>query len=533
MPTPFAYLVLYTWPIVAVILFRRMEPRAALIWTIVAGYLLMPQGIGFDLPLLPAVEKNFIAATMAAILVAKEVHKRLLATRNFKTEDDDTEEAHLRVADADTHYQFEARRGNLLFWGLLAMAYGGALLTVLTNGDAVREGLRYIPGLRLYDLASIWISMTVMLLPFLLARRYLATPESHVLLLKILVIAGLGYSVLILYELRMSPRLNRTLYGYANHDWAMHVRGGSYRPMVFLNHGIWVATFVALTVLAGFALWREKITQADGWKWLAAGVYLLLVLSICKSLGGLIIALIMLPGFIFLGVRGQLLLAAVVAGTVLLYPTLRGADMIPVDRVTTWAATVDPARAQSFEFRLRNEDILLDRANRKPLAGWGSWGRPRVSSGEKGGSTADGYWIIVIGVYGWIGYIAQFGMFGLPIILMAWGRRSLAITPATSGLAIVMAAGLIDLIPNATMTPLTWIIAGALMGRYQTAHAPDPQPAGGSFRAAKAAHVRSVPPPRRGTPDGFPGRQANVASSRSATAQNAPVHHRKPREARG
>ena len=77
-------------------------------------------------------------------------------------------------------------------------------------------------------------------------------------------------------------------------------------------------------------------------------------------------------------------------------------------------------------------------------------------------------WIITVGVSGWFGYIAQFGLLTVPIILLTLYRRRLDLSLATSGLCLVLTANLIDMIPNATLTPVTWLIAGALMGHATT-----------------------------------------------------------------
>ncbi len=68
MPNAFAYLALVAWPVVAFFLFRALPRPAALIWTIVGGYLLLPMGVGFDLPMVPTLDKTLIPALCAAIL---------------------------------------------------------------------------------------------------------------------------------------------------------------------------------------------------------------------------------------------------------------------------------------------------------------------------------------------------------------------------------------------------------------------------------------------------------------------------------
>jgi hypothetical protein len=171
---------------------------------------------------------------------------------------------------------------------------------------------------------------------------------------------------------------------------------------------------------------------------------------------------------VFLVVRPQLIIASLVAVTVLLYPMLRGGGFVPVDKIVSFAHSVDRIRGLSLQYRLNNEDILLEKANERPLFGWGGWGRGRVYN-EKGKdiSTTDGRWIITIGETGWFGYLARFGLLTLPIILLTLRKRKYEVTLATSGLCLVLAGNLIDLIPNATSTPLTWLMAGALLGRLE------------------------------------------------------------------
>jgi hypothetical protein len=60
-------------------------------------------------------------------------------------------------------------------------------------------------------------------------------------------------------------------------------------------------------------------------------------------------------------------------------------------------------------------------------------------------------------------------MLTLPTILLGFKGKHLQLSLATSGLTLVLCVSLIDLVPNATISPLTWLIAGSMMGRFQTA----------------------------------------------------------------
>ena len=82
-------------------------------------------------------------------------------------------------------------------------------------------------------------------------------------------------------------------------------------------------------------------------------------------------------------------------------------------------------------------------------------------------TVTDGRWIIAIGVYGWIGFLAEFGLLVTPFFLLWRGSRELGadrLSPYIAPMSLILAVNVADLIPNATLTPLTWLLAGALTG---------------------------------------------------------------------
>ena len=147
-------------------------------------------------------------------------------------------------------------------------------------------------------------------------------------------------------------------------------------------------------------------------------------LVLCKSLGALIIAIILVPIALLCRPRVQLLIAVCIAGIVMTYPILRGVNVIPVLDIVNFAEDIDQARAQSLAFRFSHEDVLLEHARERPVFGWGSWGRNRVFN-EQGQdvSVSDGTWIIEFGVGGWVRYISVFGLLCWPVIGLFFGRR--------------------------------------------------------------------------------------------------------------
>ena len=60
------------------------------------------------------------------------------------------------------------------------------------------------------------------------------------------VLGGLIYVPLCLFEVRMSPQLHNMVYGFAQHSFGQTVRGGGWRPMVFMQHGLAVGLFMSV-----------------------------------------------------------------------------------------------------------------------------------------------------------------------------------------------------------------------------------------------------------------------------------------------
>ena len=512
MPNTLAYVVLLAWPLVVVVLFRRLPLPAALVWSILGGYLFLPPATGFDLPVLPPLDKSTVPSFAAAVMCLLHARKARHARRGPAA----------RVEGPDRTVQWPV----LICLGLLA---GGIVLTGRTNTDGFFAGPgRFMAGLGLYDIGSLMLNTMVMLLPFLLARRFLATADARETLLRVLLTAALVYSLLILVEVRFSPQLNRWVYGFHAHSFAQQIRFGGFRPTVFIEHGLRVALFVTMALLAAAVLWKRDPEPSQPGRGRRRGariplrrryagpivLWLILVLILTKTVGAAVIALLLLPVVAFLTPRAQVLLAATLALAVLVYPMLRGAGLVPTDTLTSWAVAIDEDRAESLAFRFDNEDILLERAQERPLAGWGGWGRNRVYDPRTGEdiSVTDGTWIIFIGIYGWIGYIARFGLLTLPIILLVRQRR---IDRVTAGLAVVLVANLVDLIPNSGLTQMTWLIAGALSAYSPAERTAEPPPRsarrspGGGRRATGQVAAGDAVAAR--APPGPPGRSARPA----------------------
>ena len=444
MPSPniIAYLVLALWPFVAWQLWRRLDPGRALIWTILGGYLLLPPLTAFNFPVIPDLDKVSVPNLMALACALWLVKDRI-------------------------SFVPKSPIGKALIVAYVLSPFG----TVLTNTDPLIFREAMINGMRIYDsLASIAYQL-IALLPFFLARRYLGTPEGMRAVLAALAAAGLGYSLPMLIEVVMSPQMNVWIYGFFQHDFWQTVRYGGYRPVVFLPHGLWVAFFAFMALAAAVTLFRHVAPEARP-KALVVMVYLAAMLVLCRSAGPLVYALGVVPLILLVPVRLQLLIAAGLAVVVITYPVLRGAHLVPIDQILAFADTLSPERAYSLRFRIENEEILLARAQERPWFGWGGYGRAFTHDPITGRqlNIADGAWVILMGTYGWVGYVAEFGLFALPLLLL--GREALMqpkaeLSPWVGAVALILGANMTELLPNATQIPFTWLMAGALLGEAE------------------------------------------------------------------
>ncbi|WP_432677109.1 hypothetical protein [Nioella aestuarii] len=465
-------LVLLIFPIISVWLFGRLHPRRALLSVLILGYLFLPpQPAGFTIPLIPPLTKDTIPSLVAIIacLALYRDQMTFLPTQP--------------VAKV-----------------LVLVFIFSPMGTVLTNMDTVQFGSFTLPALRFRSGIAQCINQALLVAPLLLARNFFHSEEDIRDLMWAMAIAGLVYSLPLLLEVRLSPQLNIWIYGYFQHSFAQMMRGDGFRPIVFLYHGLWAAFLVLTALLAMTSLARSSRTRWAVLWWACTG-YLGVLLILCKSMASILYGLMFVPVLIFLGVRMQLRIAMLLACVVLAYPTLKSLHLVPEERILTWAESVDEDRANSLRFRLDNETVLIDRAMERPVFGWGSWGRNHLYNERNGEvlTTTDGRWVITIGVYGWVGFIAEFGLLLLPIFLLSRygltrtrrGPKNATGTPAAdtgnldipgenselphwiSGAALILAINTVDMVPNATLTPMSWLFTGALLGLIESVKSKD------------------------------------------------------------
>lgn len=432
---------LFIWPLVCWQFWRRMDKPLALLWTILGGYLIMPPLTVINLPILPDLDKTSIPNLMAlycAIYLGKEAISFLP----------------------------EGILGRIL----ITLYTVAPFATVLTNGDPLIFLVAEVQGMKIYDSFAAVSTQLITLIPFFLARKFLGNPEGLRRVLMVLITAGLIYSLPMLIESRFSPQMNVWVYGFFQHDFSQTIRQGGYRPMVFLPHGLWAAFFAFMCMMAAMMRLREAKADARPKALLIAG-YLAFILLVCKSAGVLIYALGMVPLVLFMPWRMQVVVAGALAAVVVIYPMLRGLHMLPMQQIVDIAHSFSAERAESLQFRINNEELLLARAQERAWFGWGGYGRAFLHDPVTGEMTtiADGAWVIDMGTFGWLGFIAEFGLAALPLLVLAREAlsRSAEVNRYAATLALILAANLVDLLPNATLIPFTWLMAGALLGEAE------------------------------------------------------------------
>ena len=430
---------LFSWPLVTFVLYLRLPIVRATLWSILGAYLLLPPAIEVDLPLIPPLDKSSISNLSAFFscwfITGKPV--RLLP--------------------------------NILWVRLILLVFvSSPFITALLNPEPIIAGQRFIKGMESYDAFSAVIRQIILMLPFAMGFALFRTEQDLESIFRVLAISGILYSVPMLLEVRLSPQLNQWIYGYFPSQFLQSMRGEGFRPVVFIGHGLGVAYF-AMTALISAATLQKLRLSVLGISSTMIVMFLVVVLFLCKSLGSVIYAIVILFLMYLTKPISQVKIARFLVLLTILYPLLRTADLVPLQDMVDMAEVVSEERATSLNFRFENEERLLNKAMQHPFFGWGSWGRNRVYDLVTGKdlSITDGRWIITLGSFGLMGFLAEFGLLALPVFLCARNIKR-----ATSRQELVMVATLvmlltinmIDLLPNSTLTPFSWLLAGSLLG---------------------------------------------------------------------
>jgi hypothetical protein len=344
----------------------------------------------------------------------------------------------------------------MVFWCL------SGFLSSITNGLGPKDGLQ-----EAFNTFTIWG------IPYMAGRLYFSNPESIKLLCQSIFAAGLIYTPFVLFELKMSPQTHRIVYGYMQHDFSQVIRGGGYRPMVFMEHGIMLGTWIAMAALVG--LWCTWTKAFPKKMWQAPTILLAIVVLgtaiACKSSGAIALCLL---GLLALVLSAKLKIGLVVWILLLIPPAYVGTRATGLwdgqNLVDLVAEKFSEDRAASLQFRFEAETILAEKALERPLFGWGGWGRSRVydEETEEDVSVTDGFWIIVLGTRGYFGLISVTLILILPMFLFLlkcplrlWSKPEFAPTAVISLIPLLF---MIDCLLNGMINQIYVIFAGGASG---------------------------------------------------------------------
>ena len=401
---------------------------------------MLPVGTGFDAPGIPNMDKTLIPNLSVLVWALIFAHHKIIVIPR-----------------------------NKILVGLMLLYVSSPFLTMLNNQEPLRLSVSTLPGMTFYDGISLFFRQIIEIIPFYIGYSSFKRERDIRDILKALIMAALAYSILILWEVRMSPQLHAQLYGFFPHQFAQQIRAGGFRATVFLGHGLAVGIFVGMATVAAFGMWRIR-ARVFGVPGAAYATYLLFILILCKSVAALVLTIIFGVASCMFRFRSMMTILAISGSIIIAYPVLRGAGLVPIDAIAELSAEFSSDRTASLQTRLENEEMLMEKARERPVFGWGSWGRGRIYKTHWSGkfdydvTITDGTWIIIISSFGWIGYIACFGTLAYPTVRAFQNRKLFAKFPSFIVLMGVLVVNLFDLLPNSSLTPITWLIAGALSG---------------------------------------------------------------------
>jgi hypothetical protein len=439
MPNFFATFALATYPLFIVGLFLVYRPPVAVALAFLLAELLLPPEYNLPLSSPKWLNKATIpplATIMAALFFARSYLRRSRPLRGVE-------------------------------W-LFVLMFVGSYFTMSTNQDPMRHGPTTVPGEQFGDFTSDAIRTTVGLwIAFYLGRVMFKTSRDLVSLCKIMAVAALFYTLPALWEIRMSPQIQSTVYGYGQGSFLQSMRWGGYRPNVFTNHGLELAMIFLLCLVLLVALARAR-RRVGPFPTTLACLYLAFVLVMCKSAGAMIYALLFVPLLAFGSPKAQLRMAVLLVAIFVAYPLLRFGDLIPTKDIGDFLAQhLSADRAQSLSYRFEMEQGLLNNTRLRPWFGWGGYGRAFIYDDYSGRALTipDGWVILQLSTRGLVGFFAYFGPFVAAVV------RAYRVVPRIKdrsarlllcALTLACAVVLFDLIINSTFPPILMLLFGAL-----------------------------------------------------------------------
>jgi len=431
-----AAIALFGWLPFSIICFRVVRPQKTILIVIVGGWLFLPQ-IGYDLQGLPRYDK-YMAIALS-----------LLFGNLFSSSKSYSSDTKINARNVG--------RWCLVIWSLCPF------ITSINNDLGAYNGL-----------SSVLQSLVKWGVPFYFGTKYFSRIEDLRSLSIALVIGGLLYVPLCLFEVRMSPQLSNIFYGFFPlKGFSQLYRYGGYRPIVFMQHGLMVALWMALTTVVSYALWRSReVASVCNIPIQITFVALLFTTFFCKSKGAISLFLIGCTLISFFKWNRLFFFLSMIPLFICLYPGLRMINVLSVDQIVSVATRAfDQERVDSLKYRLDQEEITVGYSMRRKWFGWGGYGRNRPQAATTGMKldTMDSLWLITFSTFGFAGFLSLFGfmLYGPWKIFRYYAQnsfsiRSPAVFPVVLGLVVVLF--MVDQLFNSMVNPIYILVSGGLLG---------------------------------------------------------------------
>ncbi len=443
---------LLSWPIAMILLGTVLPTRKVVLISIIGGNLFLP-ATGIAISGLPDYTK-LVSAGLGALLT-------------------------LLVFSSSTLFSWRPRWIDLFFLGFLF----APVLSSLLNGLGPYDALSTLANRVLEWGTAYWIGRS--LFNSLSALRDTAVA---------IVLSGILYAPLCIYEIIMSPKLSVQIYGFRPSQFLMTIRHGGYRPMVFMQHGLALAAWMAAAALVAWILWRSNAVRhifSIPMSWFAIGLVVLTIML--RSTGAALLLIGLIGAVECIQISRLRLILLVMILVPMGYIGLRTFGW-EGDELGRLATPFGEERARSLTGRLINDTMIADKAMQKPIFGWGGWGRWRVKD-EFGIdiTVSDSWWAILLGTTGIFGLVCTYATFISPLIPLALHKTRRRIFEGASGAAWAIGFGvllfILDTLANAMPNTSFMLMAGTLVSvvplvknkpvyRTKAQHTDDLQPKG-------------------------------------------------------
>lgn len=426
---------MFGWLPLVIYLFSRIKPTHH---AVIAGFLLawmyLPQAI-FKIPVIPAYNK--ISAAGYGILLGAYLfdRERLLKFRPH-------------LADLP-----------IFLWCL------SPFCSSVSNGLGMYDGL-----------SATEAKIAEWFIPYFIGRTYFGSLENLKDLTTGLLLGALLYMPLCWFEFVLSPQLHRMVYGFHPHEFGQAKRAGGWRPVIFMKHGLMTSMWMVSGSLSGVCLFLSK-NLGKNLPLLNLPTLPLLSILLCttflmKSFGALALLVAALTS-IFVVTRFRTMLPVLALGLIpLAYESTRGTGWWDAQNLIKAAASAsNEDRAESLAFRIRNENLLIEKALQRGWFGWGGWQRSFIFN-ERGVATSvpDGLWIVALGQNGLTGLATLTLTLVLPQFLFIfmfppklWRDPRVA---AVAPLPLLLGVFMVDNLFNDMFNPTMLLSAGGITALF-------------------------------------------------------------------